>query len=250
MAPKRLTIQRAALEHHQRVGKALIPPFQRVAPGTDQIFWMRDFLPEFLWIDALVQVHGEECAVSMFIDFLSAADPFNSHAKIILDGTVGAFRFIKEDQRPIFVETLAEKIATAVARPFGHILSLYPGCPMSWMVPGLPRYDRDSGIKAVREALLRLFDGKDSHPGFCRALPFQRILAHKKIKIASHLTETIEAIKMYPRGDKYRAETFARITHNMMILERAKTDPDTFAWARYFWNSNDVMVPCKYEWAP
>ena len=243
---EKLNLQRSALEHHKRVGKELIPPFQQIEPGVDQIFWLRDLLPEFLWIDALVHEYGQPTAVQVFNDFLSAADRFNSHPKEILDGTIGAFRFIAKERRQAFVEELAAKMDAAVVRPFRHVLSLYPECPMTWMAPR-PMADRNSLIAAVRNAFLRLFAGKEPHAGFCRALPLNRFFAHNKVHIFRHLKETIEAIKSYPYGDKYRAETFARTTHNMTLMRRAEEDPDTFAWARSFWNSNRTIVPCVYE---
>lgn len=247
MPGEKLNLQRSALEHHKQVGKELIPPFQQIGPPADQIFWLRDLLPEFLWIDALVQEYGEPHAVRKFNDFLSAADHFNSHRKLILDGTVGAFRLIAEERRQSFVEELGEKIDAAVVRPFRHVLRLYADCPMTWMAPQSAPEDLEPSIAAVRRAVLRLFAGKESHAGFCRALPLNRLFAHDKVYIADHMTETIEAIKQYPYGDKYRAETFARMMHNMMLMQQAKEDPNTFAWARSFWNANRTIVPCIYE---
>jgi hypothetical protein len=212
----------------------------------DQVFWLRDLLPEFLWIDSLVQEYGRPAAVQMFNDFLRAADRFNSHPKEILDGTVGAFRFIAASRRQSFVEELAGKLELAVERPFGHVLSLYPDCPMKWMAP-TSSADRPASIAAVRNAVLRLFPCKDTHAGLCRALPLNRFFAHQKVLISEHLKETIEAIESYPNGDRYRAETFARTMHNMVFAERTKDDPDTFAWARCFWNSNREIVSCAYE---
>jgi hypothetical protein len=243
---KKLDILRSALEHHKQVGKELIPPFQQLGPGTEQIFWLRDLLPEFLWIDALVQEYGQTVAVRVFRDFLTAADAFNSHPKSILDGTVGAFRFVKEDRRKAFVGELATQIVAAVQRPFGDVLSLYPTCPMAWMLPSTTP-EHDKSISAVRNAVLRLYAGKDPHAGFCRALPLSRFLAHQKVYIASHMTETIEAIKQYPHGDTYHAESFARSVHNMTLMAQAKEDPETFGWARAFWRGNLTIVPCRYE---
>ena len=209
----------------------------------EQIFWVRDLLPEFLWIDGLVREYGQPTANRVLNDFLTDADRFNSHPKEILDGTIGSFRFIPESQRPVFVKELAEKIGTAVARPIKHVLGLYPECPMRWMVPE-PLVERDVSIDAVRDAVARLFAGKEPHAGFCRALPLNRFFAHDKLRISSDLADTIEAIKSYPNGDRYRAETFARTTHNMVLQGRVNEDPDTFSWAHSFWNSNGTIAPC------
>ncbi len=245
MSTKKLDLQRSALEHHKQIRKELVPPFQQIGPPMKQVFWPRDLLPEFLWIDALVHEYGRAATNEILNDFLTGADRFNSHPKVILDGTIGAFRFIPEGDRPAFVRELIAKIDIAVARPLRHVLSLYPDCPMKWIAPNQAA-DRELSIVAVRDAIGRLLPGKEPHAGFCRALPLNRFLAHNKVHIASHLTETIEALKSYPRGDNYRAETFARATHNIELMNRAKEDPNTFAWARSFWNSNLTIVPCVF----
>jgi hypothetical protein len=117
---------------------------------------------------------------------------------------------------------------------------------MGWMAEAKIA-DLGSAVAKVRDAVVRLSPGKDDYAGFCRALPLNRFFAHDKIKIFNTLKETIEAIKNYPYGDKYRAETFARTTHNMVFMQRVKENPETFAWARSFWNSNLGMVGCVYE---
>jgi len=93
MPRKDLGLQRSAIEHHKQIGKELVPPFQQMGPPMEQIFWVWDLLPEFLWIDALVHEYGQHEANVTLNDFLSAADRFNSHHTEILDGTMGAFRF-------------------------------------------------------------------------------------------------------------------------------------------------------------
>lgn len=117
---------------------------------------------------------------------------------------------------------------------------------MAWMTPSSSS-ESDKSVDAVRSAILRLFDGKEPHAGFCRALPLGRFLEHQRVYIASSMTETIDAIKQYPFGDKYRAESFARSVHNMTLMAQSKEDSDTFAWARTFWNANLEVAPCRYD---
>jgi hypothetical protein len=138
---------------------------------------------------------------------------------------------------------MAEQIEHAVTKPLRYALTLYPDCPMKWMTSSVSE-DRDASLEAVRQAIQRLFAGKAPYSAFCRALPLNRFFAHNKVHIFSNLTETIEAIKNYPHGDKERAETFARSVHNMTFMQRAKDDPETFARARSFWNLNLTLAQC------
>jgi hypothetical protein len=154
----KLDLQRSSIEHHKQVGKELIPPFQQIGPGMEQVFGLRDLLPEFLWIDALVQEYGQPSAARLLNDFLSAADPFNSHPKEILDGTISAFRFIVEERRQAFVKELAGKIELSVVRPFQHVLRLVPRVPHEMDGAGLthrPRIVDKSRPRCVSQIVRR-----------------------------------------------------------------------------------------------
>ena len=131
MSNDRPFIWRSKLADHKRIGKQLVPPFQHIRISTEQIFWWRDILPEFLWIDSLVQTYGNLHAWALFGDFLSEADRFNPDANEILDGTVSAFRLVPAEKRKAFREELAPVVKEAIVAPFGTILKLYPDCPMS-----------------------------------------------------------------------------------------------------------------------
>jgi hypothetical protein len=247
MSTERPEFQRSGLHDHKQVGKELISPYNQISPNVEQVFWLRDFLPEFLWIDALVHKYGEDAAVRVFNDFLAAADSCNPHDKDILDGTVSAFRLIPDNRRNDFISHNLEQVDAAVVQPFHSVLCLYSDCPMAWLLPAKQASDRASAVDEVRSAVLRLLPGKDPHTALCRALPLNRFFAHDKIFISSDLAETIRAVEQYPHGDRWRAEAFARTTHNANILYRAKTDPNIFAWARCFWDSNLTVAPCLYE---
>jgi hypothetical protein len=237
---------RSKLESHKRIGKELIPPFRSMGVSVEQIFWWRDILPEFLWIDALVQTYGEPLAVRVFGDFLSAADRFNCDDDHILDGTISAFNLIPEGKRQPFREELAAHVSSAIIQPFGEVIGLYPECPMSWLST-VGCVNPDAAISSIRDAILRLIPGKDNHAGLCRALPLHRMFAHHKVFIVDTLTELIEAIQSYPEGDRWRVESFARQTHDSLFLQQAQENPKRLAWSRYFWNANLSIAPCQYD---
>jgi hypothetical protein len=237
---------RSKLEAHKRIGKQLIAPFQGMGIPTQQIYWWRDILPEFLWVDSLVQAYGNHQAWALFGDFLTVADAFNPDANEILDGTVSAFRLVPEDRRQEFREELAPYVKAAVAEPFWPALRLYPECPMSWLVPQLTG-TVEAAIPAVRDSVLRLMPGKDDHAGFCRSFPLHRMFAHKRLFILDTMVELAEAIEQYPEGDKWRVESFARQMHHPLFMQQAEKDPRHLDWSRSFWNSNLAITPCHYD---
>ena len=238
--------RRSGLADYKQIGKELIPPFLQIGVPIEQVFWLRDILPEFLWIDALVYRYGNDLGNRTFNRFLSVADSFSSHPTDFLDGTVGAFGLVSEDKRSAFREQHQEEIEAAVLQPFGDVLALYPACPMAWLASERPPA-RDESVNTVRASVLRLFDGKSPHPALCRALPLNRFFAHRKIRISNNLQETIEALKTYPAGDRERVEAFARNIHNSLFMRRAQLSSDVFAWARAFWDCNRSIVGCRND---
>jgi hypothetical protein len=245
MARKKLNLHRSSLEDHAVQKKELVPPFLRMGTPTEQIFWTRDLLPHFLWIDSLVSMFGRAAAVQVFREFLSAADQFNSDDKEILDGTIGAFELIPNGRRATFLADLKVEIEYAVTRPFGSILSLYPACPMYWMIK-VESLDRNASIADARSAVNRLSPGKDEHCGFCRTLPIARLFAHKKLFISSDMKELADALDSYPNGDRYHVEAFARSVHNSLMLHREEKTIWQ-SWSKTFWQANRELVPCRYE---
>jgi hypothetical protein len=246
MSKDRPFIWRSKLADHKRIGKQLIPPFQHMGISTEQIFWWRDILPEFLWIESLVQTYGNHHAWALFGDFLNVADRFNPDVNELLNGTVSAFRLVPAERRKAFLEELAPVVKAAVVEPFWPFLKLYPECPMSWLAPGLTA-TTEVAIPAVRDAVLRLMPGKDDHAGFCRSFPLHRMFAHKRVFIVDTLVELAEAIERYPEGDKWRVESFARQVHDSTFLQQAEKDPHYLDWSRNFWNSNLALTPCNYD---
>jgi len=242
MTPEKSCLQPPTKAGGKRFGRELTPPMQQIPANSEQAFWLRNLLPEFFWIDALIQEYGESEASEIFNDFLAAADRFNPHPSAILDGTVSAFMLIPEGRRQAFTEELREEIDLAVSRPFGHVLLLFPKCPISWMAPA-PSVDRNASIAKVRESVLRLFRGDDLYAGTCRALPLGRLLAHRKTQIPSALEETIEAIRTYPRTDRFIAEAYVQSIHAATLRQLAEDGPNTFAWGTSFWNADLSIAP-------
>jgi hypothetical protein len=115
---------------------------------------------------------------------------------------------------------------------------------MSWMADQ-EKFDRESAIESVRHAIFRLWNGKDNYGGLCRALPLHRLFSHHKVFLVDTLTELIEAIPQYPKGDRYRVESFARQTHGIIIANLRKEDPAWQGWTRSFWRANQLLAPCS-----
>ncbi len=236
-------ILRSKLEHYSRDKKQLTPPFATMK--MSQIFWYSEMLPEFIWIDSLVSYYGELEASIYYNKVLDMLDEYNLDKDKILLGTVSSFNQIDPKSRKLITDKNKFLIEDALVKPFGAIINLYPDIPMKWLIKGQQIYgSKEDAIKEVREAILRLFPAKDSHSGFCRAVPLNRFFKHNKLFITQNMEETIKAIEEYPNGDRYRAESFARNVINMEFERRKAEDNNFIKWSKYFWNYNYSLTKC------
>lgn len=236
-------ILRSKLEHHARDKKQLIPPF--VSMKMAQIYWYREMLPEFIWIDSLVSFYGEHEASIYYNRVMDMLDEFNLYKNKILLGMVSSFNQVDPKSRNLITDKNKFLIEDAIVKPFGSIINLYPAMPMMWLIKGQKVYgSREDAIKEIREAILRLFPAKDSHSGFCRAVPLNRFFKHNKLFITRNMGEIIKAIEEYPNGDRYRVESFARNVINMEFERRKAEEADFIKWSKYFWNYNYSLAEC------
>ena len=87
------------IKDYKRDKKTLTPPFGQI--NMTQVFWHRDMLPEFLWIDSLVAYYGESGAPDYYNRLLSVLDEYHKGEPILV-GMVSDFGLIaKEDRETI-----------------------------------------------------------------------------------------------------------------------------------------------------
>ena len=232
------------LREYKRLGKELIPPLLSFFPQLEEINWWSETLPEFLWIDSLLQAYGQTAGANLLNDFLGVLDKFYEDPKFILNGLVTSFGDVPQQFRSEILVKHASDIEWAVKKPFAHVLTLYKNCPMRWLVRESAGPDSSAAIAAVRAAVVRLLPGKDDYGGFCRAIPLRRYFVHKQVLVASNLTELIDSITKYPHGDRFRVESFARSHLNGDLRNRSEEGRWSLDWVKSFWRENYSIVGC------
>ncbi len=232
------------IKDYKRDKKVLTPPFGQI--NMSQVMWHKEMLPDFLWIDSLVVFYGDIEASEYYNRMLNVLDEYHK-AEPILTGTISDFGLIKPEDRPKILKANKFLIEDAVIHPFANIIRLYPECPMSWLLEGASLYELNVSdtIEDAKKAVERLFPAKDNHSGLVRALPLNRFFKHKKVQITSNMKETIKSIEEYPKGDRYRAESFARNLLNMFYMQEHEKNPDLAKWSKYFWTYNFKISKCE-----
>src|SRR4051812_18637192 len=95
----------STLQQHQRVGKLLNPPLAQLP--VQPTAYIRDALPELLWIDSFLSEHGLARSASIFHKFMDILDQFvPEDSKKVLTGMVSSFSLIPEERRRDALEAI------------------------------------------------------------------------------------------------------------------------------------------------
>jgi hypothetical protein len=211
--------------------------------------WLRDLLPEHLWLASLADKFGLGRAAGVYNAFMDAVDAHWSHNFVAL-GLISDFGLVPNAERAPFLEKNREMVNECFHGPIGRVMSLYPDGPAAWLVRREVLESEESvdpfvELAHLRKLVMMLAPGKDRVAGRIRAIPLNRLFKHNKLFIAKGLS-VVGLLGKYPSGltedEQNLVESFARSTLGMMIQQRPV--PDLLAWPKYFWRHNYDLLPC------
>src|SRR5882724_7423397 len=238
------------LAKHKKVGSTLKGPMAGL--NFTPFDWVRDLLPEHLWIGSLALEFGLDRCHAPYRDFLDALDAIYSGPHVLL-GLLSDFEHIPEERRAAFLQTHAELVEAAFVRPVGRLLAFYPDCPAKWLVR--PDALADGGplnpvfeLGRLRQLVVKLSPGKDEFAGRVRTLPLMRFLKHNKVQLLS-TSESVQLIPKYPinctRDEQYQVESLARQLVNVTVSNPAmRPDLTDKKWPKHFWRHNHSLAVC------
>jgi hypothetical protein len=239
------------LSKHKIKGKVLQTPLSQI--GIKSFAYDRDLIPELLWIDSLAQTFNNTHWHKLFDDFLDALEKHFDTEKIILLGTLTDFGKIPESARETILIQEKETIKLLFENPVGQKLLMYPDCPANWLISkefATQKIDSENIIKLLKEALIRLYPGKDEYCGYLRMMPLKRILKHGRMRFPMNMP-IVDLLPKYPINctdeEKRMIESFGRSTVNM-ILSNMGNDHESHIstiWTKYFWQHNFQISTCE-----
>jgi hypothetical protein len=235
----------------RKEGSKLKGPLAELSPKPELIDWLRDLLPEHLWLAALADKFGLGGMVPAYKDFMDALDVHWPHNFVAL-GLMSDFGLVPQAERATFLQKNRKLVDEIFHGPIGRVMSLYPDGPATWLInPELLQSDGPvdpfGELAHLRKLLMKLAPGKDSFAGRIRAIPLCRLFKHKKLFFAKGLP-VVDLLPKYPvnltEEEQYHVESVARSTISMTIQQRtAQGIP--LEWPRYFWNHNFDLLPCQ-----
>jgi len=240
-----------SLKKHKKVGRQLLPPLLQQSKNTiKEIKWFPTFLPEFLWIDSIYNYYDRSEALKYYNDVLDILDNFNPNDNEPLLGIISCFGLIPIQKRKEALIKLQNILKPAILEPFGIVISMYPNCPMSWLVSEewrqSNRIDPDKALIKIKHSIKRILDGKSEYATQCRMLPLSRLFKHNKLFLSKDLDpELLDGIPLYPYGtesQRNKVEYFGRLTMNMILPNKKEIGE----WSKHFWRHNWSISICEF----
>ncbi len=237
------------LSDHKRVGKRFIPPMLQIPGGFEEMRWIERPLPELLWLAFLHDLYGYEAGSQIAIGLARAAASLTgdkstyaaTSAYTSLDG--GRQRRLRSLLEEAGFSADMERLATAVA----DLVSLYPKCPLSFLVQhGQNAADVAGSLERVKKVLRSLFD-KTSRPathiigaGIGIALETRRLIAPRDATVQGW-----RGLAAYPDTDESRKiAAGCRATINV-LFGSFNTNSARPWWPEYFWDRGLELEPCR-----
>jgi len=237
------------LSKHIKKRKKLLHPLNHIP--IEHINWERDFLPEFLWIDALAEYYKVDPNWYDFFDeFIDLIEEYLDDENILI-GTISDFGKVPEDIRPLILKENKEYIHKAFIKPIGKSLSLYSNCPAQWLIPSelLKELKKDEEINKLKNAVIRLLRGKDDYCRLIRYMPFRRICKHGKVLFPpdTDKNKLFIDLNQYPEKCEIKDKVkLGALIHSVVNINIQNNDPD-FNWSKIFWKTNYDLSKCVFR---
>lgn len=247
--------KRNPFEDQKRVGKKLLPPLLSHLGPIKDAGWIPKQLPEFLWIDSLLNSYNRGLALHYFNKTLDLLDEFNPDKNNPLLGLVSSFKQIPKELRERAKEKIQPLVKQAILEPFGDILLLYSESPMNWLIidewKDAHDFNLESTLGKLKRAVSLLMDGKSHHSSLRRSVPLNRMFKHNKLflitkNVSEELLDGIPKYPECPEPQRAHVESFARNTMSMIIMHRE----EFYDWGSYFWRHNYQISVCEFSEYP
>jgi len=237
--PKR----RKRIDSYKKTGKKLQPPLASYT-NLQPVDYQRHWLPQLLWLESLLDCHGEEKFPGFAHRFLDLIDNAGTNGSQPVSGLVESFSYVPKDVRNSFVANNRRAVEIAVIEPFGDALRLYSDSPMHWLLTcyGDSEGSRDpeSTLARLKTWTMTLLDRCGDHSNIARAIVLSRYLKAGKIKLPPD-AKLIDELVQYPRcQNRKQTEADLRALSNIVI----GTSIQSFEWSNTFWETNGRISMC------
>jgi hypothetical protein len=257
----------STLQQHRRTGKILSPPLMTLPGPMRQLPWLRDTLPDMIWLAMLITEHGTKGMhiASKMLDRID--DILDDQAagvtrpdKLIVTGQLSTLERIPEEARPAILEALQSDglFEQAIPWTFARAMMKYPEVPGMWLFNGWEGNEQIVAADEPEKLLAKIVEdhwhGQNPAATRAKALVLRAWFKAGKIKLAADLAEPwVRILPHYPDDitEDERSEIEPRIRAMFLgVVNPSLADMDEsgeplfVTWAKTFWRSNWNLYKC------
>jgi hypothetical protein len=259
----------SSLKHHKKQGRTLSPPFMTI-PNLKLTYWLKDDLPDMLWLTFLCSKYGDRGMVMArkVFDIVEQLlkELYGDLEKVPKDiwvlGRLSSFDGIPEELRPKLVQRL--KLLgiydTVFPKQLSVALSRYDSSPAKWLwgYPVPPKGHSQSELNEA-ETLLRktvsdAWSGGNEVSTWAKMAVTSAMFSSGRVKITAAIADELaDLLPKYPNGltedQRKSAESRMRAMYQglRMNMPQGSVSED---WAKQFWRTNWRLYSCETNTEP
>lgn len=240
----------SVLADHKKQKNKFIPPAIHLLGGFVETSWIKEGLPELIWLRLLNKYHGVNKAAEIALSFTKVCIAGVTSEPKPLFGFVSSFKKLSpEEQREIRRIMQTAWWHAPLVEACGGLLAHYPACPLRFIAEekDIASYKTPERLEFISSAIEPLFSKYDEATVFTQSTFYFLGVMQNKIHVAPHLTlAKFPEIQHYPNTELSRqiASGIRAFISSMM----GKTFGDETLdhdWANYFWDRGMELSSCR-----
>ena len=233
------------LADHRKVGNKFIPPLIADLGPLNEIRWLNDLVPEFVWLALLSDRYGLKTGTDLARRFALAATVARGEKRRKWFALASAYAELDAAERDAVMDELeADGAAQQIRDALSPLLTFYPECPLRFLFVDHSR-SRDDSLEDFKNVLASIFDKWDIPGTFAQATAVYIAFVTDMLKVFKDLAN-FPAIEDFPSTEEsQRVASFAR-SAVLIFYGQFKTDRSA-AWISYFWNRGLDLDHCKLD---
>lgn len=212
---------------------------------NSSISYTNDMLPELIWLGLLNDKLGYKHAGSIMKIIFHAVDCICDAKQQGNFALASTYDSLEQSQKEALKHALTDDSTLYILQDaIAPLTLLYDIFPLSFLGPPAQLYSEDRLVGIISDCVDKTFNKYDTPGTVLNGTMLLYRLVTKKIKFSTEIApKNLEAVIDDPESDDAKqAGAFMRACA-IGEFGQMKIDP---AWAKYFWNYNAKLSPCKF----
>jgi hypothetical protein len=245
-----MTTNRKILADHKKRGKTLLAPFTHMIGALKEISWLKDIIPEIVWIGLIQYEHGHRRGVELITSMARLARNARSNCDAPQAfAATSSFSGLSGSEWKKLRKAMASRGELFyVQKSLAPLVALYPKCPLSPIFAKAPTAMTCDALARMKSLTSSLFQRSDRDPMMVQATATWLAFDAGKLKVQKGLAlAEFPEIERYPDTELSRkVGSGVRATVNL-LFDSNPGSHEASSWPAYFWNRGLEIAPCEFS---